>query len=64
MHIPTWYCSKCADNSEKSSNLDWGQEVKEIGERACTEAASTEKRKEIEEDGERKMATFGVTGDG
>ena len=64
MHTPTWYCSKCADNSEKETNLGWGQEVKHIGERASTEATGEEKGEEIKEDDERKMATFGVAEDG
>ena len=60
MNTPTWYGSKCADDSEKDANLGWGQEVKQIGKRTGTEAAGKEKCEKIEEDGERKMAAFGV----
>ncbi len=64
MHTPTWYRSKCADNSKKEANLGWSQEVKQIGERTGAEAASKKKHEEIEEDSERKMAAFGVAEDG
>jgi hypothetical protein len=64
MYTPTWYCSKCADNSKKEANLGWGQEVKQIGERTGAEATSKEKREQIKEDSERKMAAFGVAENG
>ena len=59
----TWNCSNCVNDSEKYTNLGWGQKVKQIGEWTSTEAASEEKGEEIEEDSERKMDVFGVTRD-